>query len=142
MLVRKEEPVSALEEFYTTRELAQLLGITERAVQLRAKREGWLFVQKRGRGGGKRWGASSTPKETRELIASGLLRQQYATQEADSCAINACVACAMAPTARTLCCWMTWKITKTYASPNSATSWSPGCCARCCLLARLMTAWT
>lgn len=87
MLVRKEEPVSALEEFYTTRELAQLLGITERAVQLRAKREGWLFVQKRGRGGGKRWGASSTPKETRELIASGLLRQQYATQEADSCAI-------------------------------------------------------
>lgn len=87
MLVRKEEPVSALEEFYTTRELAQLLGITERAVQLRAKREGWLFVQKGGRGGGKRWGASSTPKETRELIASGLLRQQYATQEADSCAI-------------------------------------------------------
>ncbi|WP_300707293.1 Mu transposase C-terminal domain-containing protein [uncultured Desulfovibrio sp.] len=67
--------MAVLKDYYTTRELAQMLGLTERAIQMRAKREGWQSIQRKERGGGKCWHASSTPKATRDLIASALLRQ-------------------------------------------------------------------
>ena len=71
----------------TTQEIATFGGVTVKSILARAKRERWQSVQRTGRGGGKLWIVASMPKETRELIASGLLRQQYATHEADSCAI-------------------------------------------------------
>lgn len=67
--------MAVLKDYYTTRELAQMLGLTERAIQMRAKREGWQSIQRKERGGGKCWHASSTSKATRDLIASALLRQ-------------------------------------------------------------------
>ena len=72
---------------YTTQKIASFLGVAIKSVLTRAKREGWQSVQRLGRGGGKLWLVSSMPKETRKLITSGLLRQQYATQEADSRAV-------------------------------------------------------
>lgn len=57
------------------------------SVLRRAKSENWQSIQRPGRGGGKLWIVASMPKATRELIASGLLRQQYATHDEDNCAI-------------------------------------------------------
>ncbi len=71
----------------TTQEVSALLGITVKNVLERAKRENWQSIQRPGRGGGKLWIVASMPKATRELIASGLLRQQYATHDEDNCAI-------------------------------------------------------
>lgn len=70
-----------------TQEVSALLGITVKNVLERAKRENWQSIQRPGRGGGKLWIVASMPKATRELIASGLLRQQYATHDEDNCAI-------------------------------------------------------
>lgn len=72
---------------YTTQKIASFLGVAIKSVLTRAKREGWQSVQRLGRGGGKLWLVSSMPKETRKLIASGLLRQRYATHDEDNCAI-------------------------------------------------------
>ncbi|ADP87625.1 Mu transposase C-terminal domain-containing protein [Nitratidesulfovibrio vulgaris] len=59
---------------YTTQELVPLLGIQTRAVQIRAKREGWASRPRKGRGGGNEWLVASMPRATREAIADGLLR--------------------------------------------------------------------
>ena len=72
--------------FYSTKQLMCILGIQKKAVHERAFREAWKFTQRSGRGGGKLWDVSSMPKATRELIASGLLRQRYASHD-DNCAI-------------------------------------------------------
>ena len=66
---------------YTTQEIATFLGVTVKSILARAKREGWQSVQRSGRGGGKLWIVSSTPKDTSELIASCLLRKQYGREE-------------------------------------------------------------
>lgn len=73
--------------FYSTKQLMCILGIQKKAVHERAFREAWKSIQRPGRGGGKLWIVASMPKATRELIASGLLRQQYATHDEDNCAI-------------------------------------------------------
>lgn len=74
----------AFKEAYTSQKLAQLWGLTRQGVDWKAKSEGWQSRPRQGRGGGYEWLVSSMPKNTRELLASCLLRQQYATQEADN----------------------------------------------------------
>ena len=66
---------------YTARELSPLLGITERAVLLRAEREKWEFVPRSKRGGGKAWVAISMPPATRDIIASAMLREAHAASD-------------------------------------------------------------
>ncbi|MDR1659550.1 MAG: Mu transposase C-terminal domain-containing protein [Desulfovibrio sp.] len=56
----------------TTKELASLLGIAERGVLKRAKREGWESRPRCGRGGGSEWLVGSMPEATRREIASGM----------------------------------------------------------------------
>lgn len=72
---------------YSTQDIAAILGVSRQSVEKRAKLEEWQSVQRSNRSGGKLWIVSSMPKATRELIASGLLRQQYATHDEDNCAI-------------------------------------------------------
>lgn len=67
--------MAVLRNYYTTRDLAQILGITERAVQLRAGREEWRSVPRKGRGGGRLWLVEDMPAATRDQIASSLLRR-------------------------------------------------------------------
>ncbi len=65
-------------EAYSSKEIAQLLGRTERAVQIRAKREGWQGRPRHARGGGSEWLLSSVPKPTRDAIISAELAEQGA----------------------------------------------------------------
>ena len=51
-----------MKDAYSTQELAQLSGVTPRAVLDRAKREGWQFRPRSGRGGGKEWLVASILK--------------------------------------------------------------------------------
>lgn len=64
-----------LKDMYTTKELAQLLGMSVKGVLARARREGWQGVQGVGLGGGNLWNASSQPPATRDAIASAMLRE-------------------------------------------------------------------
>ena len=69
----------ALKEFYTTREIAELLGFsTMRSVFLRAEREHWQARERIGRGGGKEWLVSSMPEETRVTIRTAEEKQALA----------------------------------------------------------------
>jgi len=54
---------------YITKELADLLGMTERSVQRRAARESWQSRPRPGRGGGNEWLLASMPPATRLAIA-------------------------------------------------------------------------
>lgn len=71
---------------YNVQDIAAILGVSRQAVEKRAKRENWQFVQGARRNDGNLWTIASMPKTTRELIASGLLRQRYATHDEDDCA--------------------------------------------------------
>lgn len=59
---------------YTANEMAILLDITPRTVLYRAQGEGWGSRPREGRGGGNLWLVASMPRETRDLLASSLLR--------------------------------------------------------------------
>lgn len=70
----------ALKEFYTTREVAELLGLsTMRSVFLRAEREHWQARERAGRGGGKEWLVSSMPEETRMALRIAEEKQALAS---------------------------------------------------------------
>lgn len=64
-----------LRDAYTAKELAEILGVTDRAIQLRAKRESWDFRKRQGRGGGKEYLLASMPAATRETISNALMAQ-------------------------------------------------------------------
>lgn len=61
-----------VKQFYTSQELSELLGITVRAVNDRAKRQHWDFRKREGRGGGKEWNLERLPKDLRESIAAAV----------------------------------------------------------------------
>lgn len=56
-------------DIYTSAELAPVLGVTERAVQLRAGRDSWPFNKRAGRGGGKVYPLTTLPEDVRAAIA-------------------------------------------------------------------------
>lgn len=79
--------MASIETTYSAQDLARLLGVSDRWIQLRAKREGWQALPRAGRGGGKLWVVSSMPAEIRDRLASALLRQPAAiTEENTACA--------------------------------------------------------
>ena len=55
--------MASIETTYSAQDLARLLGVSDRWIQLRAKREGWQALPRAGRGGGKLWVVSSMPAE-------------------------------------------------------------------------------
>lgn len=59
-------------EWYTARELAAMgltgMPSTERAIQLRAKREGWTCRKRQGRGGGVEYAITSLPREAQDAL--------------------------------------------------------------------------
>lgn len=59
-----------MKSYYTAKELSGLPGLpsTEQNVTTRAKREGWAYRKRSGRGGGKEYALSSLPAETRQHI--------------------------------------------------------------------------
>lgn len=63
-------------EAFTSRELAMLINRTERAIQIRAKRENWQARPRRARGGGSEWLLSSMPKATLDAIIAAQLTEQ------------------------------------------------------------------
>jgi putative transposase len=63
-------------EAFTSRELAMLINRTERAIQIRAKRENWQARPRRARGGGSEWLLSSMPKATLDAIITAQLSEQ------------------------------------------------------------------
>lgn len=58
----------AIREAYTAKEVAPLLGLTERAVLFRAQRESWQSRKRAGRGGGREWLVASMPEKTQLAI--------------------------------------------------------------------------
>lgn len=60
----------AIREAYTAKEVAPLLGLTERAVLFRAQRESWQSRKRAGRGGGREWLVASMPEKTQLAIRS------------------------------------------------------------------------
>lgn len=63
-----------MESGYTAKEMAPILGISVRAVQLRAKKEGWLYDKESCRGGKiLRYRVSSMSKQARDAIVSHAL---------------------------------------------------------------------
>lgn len=58
----------AVKDLYTPAELAPVLCLTERAIQMRAKREGWPSVPRAGRGGGKAYPLATLPEDVRAAI--------------------------------------------------------------------------
>lgn len=70
--------MSMATETYATQELVTLLGVTQQAVDKRAKSESWRWLPRAGRGGGKLWIVSSMPPSTRDAIASAMLREARA----------------------------------------------------------------
>ncbi|MFV0420862.1 Mu transposase C-terminal domain-containing protein [Oleidesulfovibrio sp.] len=68
------------EEAYTAKELAVLLSVTERACQLRARREGWQSRPRAGRGGGNEWLVASMPEATRAKLLAACARRQLETE--------------------------------------------------------------
>lgn len=69
---------------YTTHELAQLLGITERSVVRKADRENWQSVPRPGRGGGSLWLLTSMPEKTRLAIAAAVAARVAKAQAQDA----------------------------------------------------------
>lgn len=59
----------AVKDAYTSAELASVLVLTERAIQLRAKRESWPSQPRAGRGGGKAFLLATLPEDVRAAIA-------------------------------------------------------------------------
>ncbi|MBA1443779.1 MAG: Mu transposase C-terminal domain-containing protein [Chromatiales bacterium] len=60
-------------EWYSAAELAGLPGLpgTDRAVQIRAKREDWRWQKRTGRGGGREYHLTSLPPETQAVLLVG-----------------------------------------------------------------------
>lgn len=58
----------ALKEAYTTKESAELLGITRQGADWKAKAENWQSRKRVGRGGGREWLVCSMPEETQLAI--------------------------------------------------------------------------
>jgi len=61
-----------MKKAYTTKEIAEVKGITRQAVASRSKRESWPSCPRKGRGGGKQWLISGLPEDVR----SALLEQE------------------------------------------------------------------
>ena len=76
--------MSAAQTAYSGQKLAQFLGITERAVQIRAKRENWQSAPRPGRGGGNLWLLTSMPEKTRLAIAAAVVAQMAKEAERPS----------------------------------------------------------
>lgn len=53
---------------YTVQEIANICGCTRQAVQKRAKKEGWPFGKRKGRGGGKVYRLADLPKDIQAAI--------------------------------------------------------------------------
>lgn len=74
--------MKTIKDAYTSTNLAGLLGISDRSVRDRAKREGWQARSARVRGGGNEWLIASMPEDTAIAIRSAELRE-IATAEQD-----------------------------------------------------------
>jgi hypothetical protein len=60
----------SLKAYATAKEIALAMAITERAVQIKAKRESWQDQPRQGRGGGREYAVASLPPETRHALAT------------------------------------------------------------------------
>lgn len=72
----------AVRETYSARELAPLLGMTERAVLYRADAEQWHSRPRKGRGGGKEWLVSSMPEATQRALQTAEERRAIEAEAA------------------------------------------------------------
>lgn len=78
--------MNAAKETYTSSELAPALGVTERAIQFRAKRDSWPFEKRVGRGGGNVYPLATLPEDVRAAIT---LAQAKAMETEESTAPKA-----------------------------------------------------
>lgn len=101
--------MSMATDTYTTQDLVALLAVTDRAIQIRAKREGWQSARRIGLGGGNQWIVSSMPPATRDAIASAMLREARAAVVSTSSNASAQI-CATVGTASTPTHAPEWKI--------------------------------
>lgn len=101
--------MSMATDTYTTQDLVALLAVTDRAIQIRAKREGWQSARRIGLGGGNQWIVSSMPPATRDAIASAMLREARAAVVSTTSNASAQI-CATVGTASTPTHAPEWKI--------------------------------
>jgi hypothetical protein len=92
-----------MKSWYSVSELAGLPGLpsTDRAIQIRAKREGWEHRPRQGRGGGKEYAIHSLPVETQQALAPVAIEQPPT-----SSIITAADRCTVVRWRRTFGCWL------------------------------------
>lgn len=61
-------------QYATAGDVASAMGVTDRAVRMRAEKESWPFVRSEARGRGKRFTVASLPKEVRDALVSTMLQ--------------------------------------------------------------------
>ena len=83
--LRRPSGTAAMKDWLTASELAGLalpgLPKTEHAFQIAAKREGWQWRRRSGRGGGWEYHASSLPKTARDALAERMLADGSMTSQ-------------------------------------------------------------
>ncbi len=76
--------MKTFKDAYTAGELAAALGVTDRAVQMRARREGWQARRRPGRGGGNEWLVVSMPEGTALAVRMAEERTAVAAAASDN----------------------------------------------------------
>ncbi len=82
-----------MQESYTAREIALLMGLTAQAISRRAKREAWASEKRAGRGGGKAYLFASLPAD----VQAKLRLAEAPKLPASSASVPACIAPGAAP---------------------------------------------
>lgn len=59
---------------YTAAQISKAMGLTERAVQKRAKNEGWPSQKRKGKGGGRLFSLQNLPKQVRDAVLAWELK--------------------------------------------------------------------
>ncbi len=76
----------AIKEAYSLNELADLLGVSQQAMQKRV-RPSWQFRPRKGRGGGKEWLVSSMPEATQRALQTAEERRAIEAEAAHNAAL-------------------------------------------------------
>lgn len=71
--------------YYTVKQIAGALGITVEAVRQRAKKGGWSYVRRIGRGGGKAYALGELPQSVQYALVQQAMQQAVQSEPGKEC---------------------------------------------------------